>query len=112
MTRKRMLLLSVLLILGLVIGGCAAPASPSGATSEEPAATEAAAEAAPAGPFEPMVYAAENCDYGGLFKSMEAVDEQTVKFTLCYPDVAFPAKVAFSAFAINDADYLEATGGG
>lgn len=112
MTRKRMLLLSVLLILGLVIGGCTAPASPSGATSEEPAATEAPAAAAPAGPFEPMVYAAENCDYGGLFKSMEAVDEQTVKFTLCYPDVAFPAKVAFSAFAINDADYLEATGGG
>ncbi len=95
MTRKRMLLLSVLLILGLIIGGCAAPAaSPSGATSEEPAATEAVAEeAAPAGPFEPLVYAAENCDYGGLFKSMEAVDEQTVKFTLCYPDVAFPAKV-------------------
>ena len=59
-----------------------------------------------------MVYAAENCDYGGLFKSMEAVDEKTVKFTLCYPDVAFPSKVAFSAFAINDADYLEATGGG
>jgi peptide/nickel transport system substrate-binding protein len=65
-----------------------------------------------AGPFEPMVMAAENCDYGGVFKSMEAVDELTVKFTLCYPDVAFPAKAAFSAFAINDADYLEATGGG
>ena len=59
-----------------------------------------------------MVYAAENCDYGGEFKSIEAIDEKTVKFTLCYPEPAFPSKVAFSAFAINDADYLEATGGG
>ena len=110
--RKSLFLLSVVLMLGLIVGGCAAPAAP-GAASEEPAATEAVAEeAAPAGPFEPLVYAAENCDYGGLFKSMEAVDELTVKFTLCYPDVAFPAKAAFSAFAINDADYLEATGGG
>lgn len=113
MTRKLSLLLSVMLILGLVLGGCAAPAGTTGTTAEQPeAATEAAPEAAPAGPFEPMVMAAESCDYGGLFKSIEAVDEQTVKFTLCYPDVAFPAKAAFSAFAINDTAYLEATGGG
>lgn len=112
MTRKLSLLLSVMLILGLVLGGCAAPAG-TGTTAEQPeAATEAAPEAAPAGPFEPMVMAAESCDYGGLFKSMEAVDEKTVKFTLCYPDVAFPAKAAFSAFAINDTAYLESTGGG
>lgn len=112
MTRKLSLLLSVMLILGLVLGGCAAPAG-TGTTAEQPeAATEAAPEAAPAGPFEPMVMAAESCDYGGLFKSIEAVDEQTVKFTLCYPDVAFPAKAAFSAFAINDTAYLESTGGG
>ena len=112
MTRKLTLLLSVMLILGLVLGGCAAPAG-TGTTAEQPeAATEAAPEAAPAGPFEPMVMAAENCDYGGEFLSMEAVDEKTVKFTLCYPDPAFPSKVAFSSFAINDAGYLESTGGG
>ncbi|MCO5210919.1 MAG: ABC transporter substrate-binding protein [Caldilinea sp.] len=109
MTRKLTLLLSVMLILGLVLGGCAAPAGTTGTTAEQP---EAATEAAPAGPFEPMVMAAENCDYGGEFKSMEAVDEKTVKFTLCYPDPAFPSKVAFSSFAINDAGYLESTGGG
>ena len=102
-SRKLSLLLSAVMLIGL-IAGCAAPAATTGSTAaEEPAATveatEAAAEAAPAGPFEPMSYAADNCDYGGEFKSIEAVDAKTVKFTLCYPDVAFPAKVAFSAFA-------------
>jgi peptide/nickel transport system substrate-binding protein len=62
--------------------------------------------------FEPMTYAAPDCDYGGEFLSIEALDELTVKFTLCRPDPAFPSKVAFSAFAINSSDYLEATGGG
>jgi peptide/nickel transport system substrate-binding protein len=45
------------------------------------------------------------------FAKIEAVDELTVKFTLCNPDVAFPSKVAFSAFNIQSAAYLEKTGG-
>lgn len=109
--RKLYVLASLIAVLALVLSACAAPTAAPGGT--EPAAeptAEAAAE--PAAPFEPMVMAAENCDYGGQFKSIEAIDELTVKFTLCGPDVAFPAKVAFSAFGINDADYLEATGGG
>ena len=115
-SRKLALLLSVVMLVGL-IAGCAAPAAPAGAPAAEQAtataeATEAAAAAAPAGPFEPMSLAADSCDYGGEFKSIEAVDASTVKMTLCYPDPAFPAKVAFSAFSINDADYLQATGGG
>jgi peptide/nickel transport system substrate-binding protein len=63
-------------------------------------------------PFEPMSYAAPNCDYGGEFLSIEAVDRLTVKFTLCYADPAFLSKIAFSAFPINDTAYLEETGGG
>jgi peptide/nickel transport system substrate-binding protein len=109
--RKLYVLASLIAVLALVLSACAAPTAAPGGT--EPAAeptAEAAAE--PAAPFEPMMMAAENCDYGGQFKSIEAIDELTVKFTLCGPDVAFPAKVAFSAFGINDADYLEATGGG
>ncbi len=62
--------------------------------------------------FEPMVYAAESCDYGGGILSIEALDELTVRFNLCIPDPAFPSKVAFSAFGIQSSDYLEATGGG
>ena len=115
-SRKLALLLSVVMLVGL-IAGCAAPAAPASApAAEQPAATAeataAAAEAAPAGPFEPMSLAADSCDYGGEFKSIEAVDASTVKMTLCYPDPAFPSKVAFSSFAINDADYLQSTGGG
>ncbi len=114
-SRKLSLFLSAVLLISL-FAGCAAPAANTGATAgQEAAATEAAteaAEAAPAGPFEPMSLAAPDCEYGGEFKSIEAVDAKTVKFILCYPDPAFPAKVAFSAFGINDADYLEATGGG
>jgi peptide/nickel transport system substrate-binding protein len=75
--------------------------------------TKSVAEAPPP-PTEEVLfsYEAPNCDYGGEFLKMEAVDEMTVRFTLCAPDVAFPSKAAFSAFAIHSSDYLEATGGG
>ena len=110
-SRRIALLMSVVLLLG-ILAGCGAPAAPTGSeTAAE--ATEAPAEEAPAAtPFSPMAVSAENCDYGGEFQTIESIDEMTVKFTLCYPDPAFPSKVAFSSFAINDADYLEATGGG
>jgi len=54
---------------------------------------------------------APDCEYGGEFKSIEAVDAGTVKFTLCYPDPAFPSKVAFSVFSILDKDHLDLTQG-
>lgn len=54
---------------------------------------------------------APSCDYGGEFASITAVDPGTVKFTLCYPDPAFPSKVAFSVFSILDKDHLDATAG-
>ncbi len=63
-------------------------------------------------PFEGLSYAAPDCTYGGEFSKIEAVDALTVRFELCYPDVAFRSKVAFSAFAIHSSDYLEETGGG
>ncbi|MDM8521177.1 ABC transporter substrate-binding protein [Anaerolineales bacterium HSG6] len=51
------------------------------------------------------------CEYGGLLKSIEAVDDLTVKFNLCSPDVAFPSKMAFTAFSIHPSEYLEETNG-
>jgi ABC-type transport system substrate-binding protein len=80
--------------------------------TEEPVATEEPTEVPVAPAYEGMVYAAPNCDYGGIMKSIEAVDELTVKFTMCVPDPAFPAKAAFSAFQIYPSEYLESTGGG
>jgi peptide/nickel transport system substrate-binding protein len=113
-SRRLLWLLSLIAVLAMVVSACAPAAAPGGQApaAEEPAAEEPAAPPAEAGPFEPMSVSAPDCDYGGNFKTIEALDESTVKFTLCTPDVAFPAKVAFSSFAINDADYLESTGGG
>ena len=45
-------------------------------------------------------------------KSIEATDELTVKFTLCSPDPAFPAKIAFSSFGIQPAEWIEQNKGG
>lgn len=66
----------------------------------------------PAAGQDMMSYSAESCDYGGAIASIDALDEYTVQFTLCFPDPAFPSKVAFSALNIHPSEYLEATGGG
>src|SRR2546421_9609267 len=46
-------------------------------------------------------YAAADCKYGGTIKSIQAVDDNTVKFSLCLPDPAFPSKVAFASLGIQ-----------
>jgi ABC-type transport system substrate-binding protein len=70
------------------------------AETEEPAMTEEPATA------ELMSLVAPDCDYGGKVKSVEAVDELTVKFTLCRPDPAFFAKIAFVPFSIQPSEYI------
>ena len=44
--------------------------------------------------------------YVGNMKKITAIDALTVEFQLCNPDAAFLPKVAFSAFGIQDSDYL------
>jgi len=96
--RNLYVLLSLLVLTSLALTACGAKAV---------VQTEGVTEKA----FAPVKYEAPNCDYGGEFKSIEAVDEFTVKYTLCYPDPAFPSKIAFSSFAVQPKEWLESTGG-
>ena len=96
-------LIAGLMVLSMMLAAC----------GKEPAATEPPAEpVATEIPFTPMSYSAPDCEYGGLFQTIESVDKLTVKFTMCAPDPAFPSKIAFTAFAIQPSEYLESTGGG
>jgi ABC-type transport system substrate-binding protein len=117
-------LVGLLVLLSLVLGACApqpaatqvaqpteAPAQPTQAPAQP---TEAPAQPTtpPAAAFEPLSLSAPDCDYGGLVKSIEALDEYTVRFTMCEPDPAFLSKIAFSSFAIQPREWLEQNGGG
>ncbi|HET9906430.1 MAG TPA: ABC transporter substrate-binding protein [Anaerolineales bacterium] len=118
MKRKLFALLSLLVLASMILtacGGAAATEAPAAEPTEPPAtempATEAPATEAPMSDFVGDKVEAESCDYGGEFQSIEAVDQYTVKFSLCYPDGAFLNKVAFAAFQILDKDYLNEMGG-
>jgi ABC-type transport system substrate-binding protein len=77
----------------------------------EATATTAAEATATTAPAATMKLEAADCSYGGVIKSIEAVDDMTVKFTLCNPDPAFPAKVAFASNEILPKALLDSTGG-
>jgi peptide/nickel transport system substrate-binding protein len=107
-------LLSLVVFASILLAACGAPAPTAApvATEAPVVATEApvVATEAPVA-YEGMSVSAPDCTYGGEFKSIEAVDELTVKITLCVPDPAFPSKIAFTSFAIQPSEYLEASGG-
>jgi len=105
-------LLSLVVLASLMLAACGTPATEAPVATEAPAVvTEApVATEAPAA-YEGMMVESPDCDYGGEFKSIEAVDELTVKITLCVPDPAFPSKIAFTSFAVQPSEYLESTGG-
>ena len=115
--RKLYSIMSLVLALAFIAAACAPAATPAptAAPTQPPAPTAVPATKPPeptAMPaFEGMMMEAPNCDYGGLVKSIKAVDELTVEFTMCTPDPAFPSKVAFSSVGIQSAAHLEATGG-
>jgi peptide/nickel transport system substrate-binding protein len=77
------------------------PGSPTGGGEQYPpdASVECATDAGPGS------YNGE--EYVGKVRLIEAPDPMTVVFNLCSTDVAFLQKMAFSPFAINDADWLE-----
>lgn len=100
--------LSMLVIASLALAACGTPATEAPTEAPEPTAVPAPALPYEVKPFsEPMVLDAGNCDYGGAVRSVEAVDEFTVVFTLCGPDPAFLSKMGFSVFGIYPQEWLE-----
>ena len=103
-------LLATTAIIFAACGGAASAAPPTAAPVT--AAPTAAPTEAP--PYEGIAYPATGeapcgtAGYSGNFKKVSAVDRLTVKFELCAPDVAFLSKIAFSAFGIQDSDFLTA----
>jgi ABC-type transport system substrate-binding protein len=94
------------------------PPTTAGAAATEPGAvaptaeTPAPIEQATTIPFEPLSVSAADCAYGGEFKTIQAIDEYTVRFELCRPEVAFPEKIAFPTFGIQPSEWLELNAGG
>lgn len=115
--------LAILAVMAVVVAACGdgdttettggtAPDTTGATTSEAPdttGATETTGGSAPSGELASV--SAESCDYGGKIQSIEATDTHEVVFTLCSPDPAFLAKLAFVPFAVQPAEHLEATGG-
>jgi len=103
----------------IVFAACAGStpsAAPSTAASAAPSeAASAAPSASAASNFTPEVYPATAVDcakppagYTGTISQIKALDELTVEFDLCSPDVAFLSKVAFTSNNIQDSDWLKA----
>jgi peptide/nickel transport system substrate-binding protein len=120
-SRRRRRSVTLLLVAAALIGGaCGGPSQPT-ASAGSPGSRPAEPTAQDGGPFEPMVWPPADgapCDqiqapdatggaYTGLIRRIRAVDPGTVEFELCAPDVAWPTRLAFAAFAINDTAWLE-----
>ena len=109
-------LMSLLVLASLVLTACATPAPTEVPATEEPVEPEETQEpveepSEDVEEFVPKSVAAPDCSYGGKILEIAAVDELTVKFSLCKPDPAFMSKVAFVPFAIQPKEWLDATGG-
>ncbi len=98
--RTSFYMLSLVVVLSMLLASC---------QTVTPTASTGGAQPTAVANFEPMKVAAPDCSYGSNaeFKSIEAVDQYTIKFTLCFPDPAFPSKVAFNVFAIANKSSLD-----
>ena len=60
---------------------------------------------------EMLSFGTDDCSYGGNLKSVEALDELTVRISLCKQDALFEQKVASLGLSIHPSEYVNATGG-
>ena len=103
--RKWFFVVSLVIVATMLLAACGSATPPAKPTT-----------AAPGGFVSPTSLVAPDCNYGSAenpakLKAIEALDDNTVKFTLCAPDPAFPSKVAFSVFSIADSAFLDANNG-
>ncbi len=108
MKRKSLIyvVMSLFTLLTLGLSACQTPTPTAAPPAAQPTATTP-----PKPAFEPMSVAAPDCEYGGKIKEIVAVDELTVRFSLCKPDPAFMAKVAFIPFNIQPKEWIDKNGG-
>ena len=128
---KRMRWLALVAVLALVAAACGdSEGGDTTTTAGEGATTTAAPEGTttsvePGGSFTGLTVDSGGCGrelgyndaegnpvtYDGKIDTIEATSETEVVFTLCGPDPAFLAKLAFVPFAVQPAEHLEASGG-
>ncbi|HJN41266.1 MAG: ABC transporter substrate-binding protein [Anaerolineales bacterium] len=58
-----------------------------------------------------LVARSASCAQAGNMRSIAALDALTVRFSLCAPDAAFPAKAALPVFGIQPRSWIESTDG-
>jgi peptide/nickel transport system substrate-binding protein len=105
--RKMQALIGLSILLGLLVTACSPSAPPAEPTPLPPTQAPAATAAAV---FEPLSVSA-GCESGSIIQEIAALDEKTVRFSLCRSDPAFLSKAAFIAFAIQPREHLEASAG-
>jgi ABC-type oligopeptide transport system substrate-binding subunit len=113
--RQLFVLLSLVVLASLLLAACGTPATEPPAATQPPATeppmtepptaapTEPPAEPTPVPPapiatFDGTTLSVPDCDYAGLFKSIEATDQYTVTFNMCSPDPAFLSIAPFAIF--------------
>jgi ABC-type transport system substrate-binding protein len=130
-TTKRTRTLALLGAVAFVAAACGSSKSSSGTTTSAASSSTAASTSSSAAASSTSAAASSSSSASSSFKALaydesakcgqkgvyegniakiEAVDENTVKFTMCQPDVAFPSKVAFASFAVSPAAYLDKAG--
>ena len=104
---------SLMIVFAACGNSASSPSTSAAAPSTAPsAAASVAAPSASTAAFAGMTYPEAGpapcgvAPYTGNMKQIKAIDALTVEFQLCTPDAAFLPKVAFSAFGIQDSDYL------
>lgn len=108
-------LAAVLASAAIIVSACGGAASQAPSSAPTGAASVAPSVAASASTFTPESYPATAVDcakpptgYTGEFSQIKAIDQYTVEFDLCSPDVAFLSKIAFTSNNIQDSDWLKA----